>query len=91
MAVGAAGCFNLPADDVTFTCDPKGTASCPDGYSCESDGCCHRDGSDVTARSGECRLGGTGTGGFPTPGTDSGTDGDSGMGDSGTDGATTGA
>ena len=93
LALGAGGCFNLPADDVTFVCDPQGSASCPDGYSCEADGCCHRDGSDVAASSGECRLGGTGTGGFPLPGTDSGTDADSGTGgdtgDTGTDGATT--
>lgn len=83
--LGLAACFDLPADDVTFSCDPQGASACPDGYRCEDDGCCHRIGSDVSASLGACALGG-GTGG----GSDSGgSDSDTGGSDSGT-GSTTG-
>lgn len=75
----ASGCFSLPADDVTFTCDVGGDASCPEAYSCEADGCCHRDGSKVTQNFGACRLGGTGGTGF-SGGMETGTDGGTGTG-----------
>lgn len=53
-AVGA--CFNPPAQAVMFSCTPD-EAVCPDGYSCEADGCCHRDGGDIEANLGGCGLG----------------------------------
>lgn len=54
------GCFDAPAAAVMFSCDPESAPSCPDGYACEADGCCHRNGSDVAAHLGECKLqGGT--------------------------------
>lgn len=53
-AVGA--CFNPPAQAVMFSCTPD-DAVCPGGYSCEADGCCHRDGSDIEANFGGCGLG----------------------------------
>ncbi len=60
MALGAAlsACFNPPADAVLFACDAKTAPSCPAGYSCEVDDCCHRDGSDIDAALGSCRIGG---------------------------------
>ena len=83
LALGAGACFELPADNVTFSCEGTSDDACPTGYRCEADGCCHRVGSDVAANLGACALGGGGSG-------DSG----SGTGDgsgSGTDtGATTG-
>lgn len=68
-----AGCFDAPAAAVMFSCEPDGASACPDGYSCEADGCCHRDGTDVAAHLGECRLAG-GSDGATTllPGTSSG-------------------
>ena len=80
------GCFSLPADDVTFTCDFDRDGACPEGYACEADGCCHRDGSNVDAKYGECRLGGTGgTGVMDATGTGPGdTDTDTGPGGTGT-------
>lgn len=83
LGFATAGCFALPADAVTFSCDLDSAPACPDGYSCEDDGCCHREGSDVEAHYGECRLGGGGTG-TGTGGTDSGT----GTGTGGTDSGT---
>lgn len=50
-------CFNPPAADVMFSCDPAAAGTCPNGYTCEADGCCHRDGSDVEADFGGCGLG----------------------------------
>lgn len=86
LGLGAGvGCFQAPADDVLFACEPdgaNGTDACPSGYRCESDGCCHKVGSDVEANMGACALGGE-TEGFPTP--DTGTDGGT---DTGTDGGT---
>lgn len=60
LAFGTAlgACFNPPDDAVLFACDAKTAPSCPDGYSCEDDGCCHRDGSDIEANLGSCRIGG---------------------------------
>ena len=70
MALGAAlsACFNPPADAVLFACDAKTAPSCPAGYSCEVDDCCHRDGSDIDAALGSCRIGGgmSATSGSPT-------------------------
>ena len=63
LGLGAA-CFEPPADSVIFSCEPDGADACPPGYTCESDGCCHRDGSDVEEHSGACKLSdsaGTGT------------------------------
>ena len=51
-----ASCFDAPSADVMFSCDPASAPACPDGYTCESDGCCHRDGSDFSAHAGECRT-----------------------------------
>lgn len=51
-----ASCFRPPAPAVLFSCDPDSAPACPDGYSCEADGCCHEDGSDVGEHEGECRL-----------------------------------
>jgi hypothetical protein len=53
------GCFSAPSADVLFSCDPEAAPECPPGYSCESDGCCHRDGSDVDASRGACGAGET--------------------------------
>jgi hypothetical protein len=48
FAVGiVVGCFDPPGGDVLFSCDPDEAPTCPDGYACEADGCCHKDGSDV--------------------------------------------
>jgi hypothetical protein len=51
-----ASCFDAPSADVMFSCDPDTAPACPDGYTCESDGCCHRDGSDFSAHAGECKT-----------------------------------
>lgn len=42
--VGAPACFNPEIADVAFRCGDGGL--CPSGYSCGSDGCCHKEGSD---------------------------------------------
>lgn len=55
-----ASCFDAPSADVMFSCDPASAPACPDGYTCESDGCCHRDGSDSSANAGLCRTGADG-------------------------------
>jgi hypothetical protein len=88
FAVAAIGgleisCFQAPSQDVSFSCDPDDAPKCPEGYTCERDGCCHRDGSDVDANLGACALGGdAGTG----TGTGTGTDTDTGTGtDTGTE------
>jgi hypothetical protein len=62
----AAACFEAPSDSVVFSCDPESAPACPPGYTCEEDGCCHRDGSDVEEHFGKCRLSGTDSGGPPT-------------------------
>jgi hypothetical protein len=79
------GCFDAPAAVVMFSCEPDGASACPDGYTCEADGCCHRDGSDVNAHAGECKLQGA-TDGATTllPGTSS-----TGTSSTGTSGSTT--
>lgn len=60
MAFGAGlgGCFNPPAEAVLFACDAEAAPTCPAGYRCEVDDCCHRDGSDIEAELGSCRIGG---------------------------------
>jgi hypothetical protein len=64
-----AACFNAPADPVLFACTPE-APECPTDYSCADDGCCHRDGSDITANFGACGLGGPASGtGTSTTGT----------------------
>lgn len=80
VAVLAAvwGCFSAPSADVLFACDPDNAPECPPDYTCESDGCCHRNGSDVDASAGACNSGGT-SGFDPSatdtdPGTDTDTD-----------------
>ncbi len=78
-----AACFSAPADAVLFACTPE-APDCPADYSCASDGCCHRDGSDITANFGTCGLGGPGT----TTGT---TTGDLPTGTTGTTGTTSGS
>jgi hypothetical protein len=79
LSFGTGACFNPPAADVMFTCDLEAAPACPDGYTCQDDGCCHRDGSDVEANRGACRIGG---GPDPTAATDA---------DATTSAATTGA
>ncbi len=75
-ALGA--CFNPPAAAVMFSC-PESAPACPDGYTCESDRCCHRTGSDVDANYGGCGLGDPGTAGptTDTPTTDASSSGTS--------------
>ena len=64
LCAGALGaCFDPPADDVLFSCDPASSAACPADYACEMDGCCHRKGSDVEANFGACSLAGASDGG----------------------------
>ncbi len=76
-----AACFTPPDSDVLFSCEPDSAPTCPEKYTCEVDGCCHRDGSDVEASFGACRLTATSiTETSPT----TGTSGSSGGTDSGT-------
>jgi len=42
--VGAPACFKPEIPDVAFRCGEGG--DCPSGYTCGTDGCCHKDGSD---------------------------------------------
>lgn len=49
------GCFSAPSADVLFACDPQTAPQCPPDYTCQSDGCCHRDGTDVEASMGACK------------------------------------
>lgn len=57
LAIGVlAACFTPPDEDVLFSCDPDSAPTCPEQYTCEADGCCHRDGTDVEASFGACRL-----------------------------------
>ncbi len=83
VAVLAAlwGCFSAPSADVLFACDPQNAPQCPPDYSCEADGCCHRNGSDVQASAGACNS--AGTSGFDPSGTDTDTDTDTGDTDTG--------
>lgn len=98
------GCFSAPSADVLFACDPDNAPECPPEYTCESDGCCHRDGSDVEASANACNSAGTsgfdpsasetdpGTGTAPGTDTDLGTDTDPSTDtDPGTDTDTSGA
>jgi hypothetical protein len=57
LLLGIVGaCFDAPAGAVMFSCDPDDAPACPSGYTCESDGCCHKNGSDVDANLGACKL-----------------------------------
>lgn len=69
LVLGAiSACFDAPADDVLFSCSSGSEPACPEGYSCESDGCCHKAGSDVQANLGGCALGfGSETSGSGSP------------------------
>lgn len=59
LGTGVGACFNEPAADVMFACDAAGEAACPVGYACAEDGCCHRDGTEVTPDNfGMCMIGG---------------------------------
>ena len=51
--LGAPACFKPQIDDVAFRCGDGGM--CPSGYSCGTDGCCHKDGSDPNEH-GACRV-----------------------------------
>lgn len=67
----ASACFNPPAAEVMFACDPAGDDACPAGYACGADGCCRREGVEIEGGGGECKLAaGSGgpTGGPPTGG-----------------------
>jgi hypothetical protein len=73
----ASACFTPPSAAVQFSCDLDGASACPPGYTCQTDGCCHRNGTDPEANAGACRLGAqTGTTGTGT-GTDAATEVDS--------------
>ncbi len=97
VAVLAAvwGCFSAPSADVLFACDPDNAPECPPDYTCESDGCCHRNGSDVDASAGACNSGGTSGFDPSASGTDTdtgpGTDTDTGTGTDTDAGSSTGA
>ena len=69
LGLSAASCFQPPKADVLFRCDPQAAPACPEGYTCEADGCCHKDGSDLTAHRGECRADGATTDGGMSAGT----------------------
>lgn len=57
LLLGILGaCFDAPDGAVMFSCDPDEAPACPSGYTCESDGCCHKNGSDVDANLGTCKL-----------------------------------
>lgn len=57
LLLGIVGaCFDAPSGAVMFSCDPDQAPACPSGYTCESDGCCHKNGSDVDANLGACKL-----------------------------------
>ena len=60
--LAAGACFNPPSAAVMFACDPSGSSACPAGYTCQDDGCCHKDGTDDPADDGACKLGGGGGG-----------------------------
>lgn len=81
MSVGAlAACFNAPAFEVMFRCASGDEPACPPGYGCESDLCCHKDGSDIETNYGACALG---VGGESGSGEDSGENTASGTSDTG--------
>jgi len=54
----SSACFDAPGGAVTFACDLFAAPECPEGYACQSDGCCHEIGSDFDSNEGACRLGG---------------------------------
>jgi hypothetical protein len=72
MATITSACFEPPDGAVTFACDLFYAPECPDGYACQSDGCCHEIGSDFATNEGACRLGGEEGVGTTTGGEDSG-------------------
>lgn len=84
-AGGLAACFDPPSAAVLFSCDPDNAPACPPGYTCEIDGCCHRDGGDFEEHRNECRVG------DPEIPTSSGTGMDSGTGGTGATGSTSAA
>lgn len=88
LGTGVGACFNEPAADVMFACEANGEAACPVGYTCAEDGCCHRDGTEVTGDNfGMCKIGGQ----MGTTGAMTGTTGTtSTTGTTGTTGVTTG-
>jgi hypothetical protein len=75
VVAAAWGCFSAPSADVLFSCDPSDAPECPPDYTCESDGCCHRNGSDVEASRNACNSGATS--GFDPSTTEGSTDGSS--------------
>lgn len=68
VIAAAWGCFSAPSADVLFSCDPADAPECPPDYTCESDGCCHRNGSDVEASRNACNS--AATSGFDPTDTD---------------------
>ena len=86
LASGA--CFRPPSADVLFACDPATAPECPPGYTCQDDGCCHKDGTDPDENRGACMVFGTASGGATGSGTASGASGSTG---SGTAGGSTGS
>ncbi len=85
LGATTGACFTAPAGNVLFSCDPNVAPTCPGGYTCQADGCCHKDGSDLESSLGACRELESGTGastagtGIPTlgggsSGADTGTD-----------------
>lgn len=92
IATAAVSCFQEPDGDVTFACDPIAAPACPEGYACQADGCCHKEGSPYLENEGACRLGGEDDGApgdTGETGTGSGSDTETG-GDTGTESGTTG-
>jgi len=62
VAILPSACFEVPEGDVYFSCEPDARDECPPDYTCQADGCCHRNGSDAEASWNACRLSGnTGT------------------------------
>jgi len=76
LAFGAAlagACFDAPRPAVQFSCDPNDAPQCPEGYTCEADGCCHLNGSDYEENAGACQIGGGGLTGGLGSGSETGT------------------
>ena len=62
LGVVLAACFTAPARDVQFSCDVVTAPACPPDYTCQTDGCCHKDSSDPGDKRGACHGFDSGTG-----------------------------
>ncbi len=90
LGLTAGACFRPPSADVLFSCDPVEAPACPPGYTCQDDGCCHKDGTDPDENRGACMLPGTGGAGTGTAGSGTATSATAGSGSSGTTATSTG-